>query len=283
MELHRIEPERELDLLREFLAASDPQDYLLDDIEEWVRDGRLWAGVDEGSWVAFGRVHDLGHGQGWVSGLRVAPSHRGRGVGGRFLDGLLADARAIGLTEVRAVIDDGNRASRQLFTRHRFRPVLEMTLRRAPARRSAAELLRPATPGDHLTGPVGWIPGVSGRADLLPGSDGGRLGRWDPRLPDRWVQEHKLYLGPCLAAAVQVDWQRQPRTMWVNPLQGEPASLFPALTALAAALGQDEWQAYLPSTEPLRRVYADLGLTPHAHWGDRIHLYERAENGTALT
>ncbi len=277
MEFHRLDPEHELERLCEFLSESDPRDYLLEDIDEWSRDGRLWVGVEGGSWVAFGRIHDLGHGEGWVSGLRVGLSRRGQGLGGQLLKGLLSDARSIGLTEVRAVIEDENRASRRLFARHGFRETFEMTLRRATARTMGAETLRPARAGDRLDGPIGWAPSLTGRVDLLPGSEGGRFGRWDLSLLDRWIKEGKLYVGPGLAAAVQVDWLREPRTMWVNPLRGEPGSLLPAVALLAETLGQEEWQGYLPSTEHLRQVYANLGLSPHTFWGDRIHLYERTQ------
>jgi RimJ/RimL family protein N-acetyltransferase len=281
MELHRLNPERELERLREFLSESDPRDYLLEDIEEWVRDGRLWVGVEGGSWVAFGRIHDLGHGEGWVSGLRVGLLRRGQGLGGQLLSGLLADARAVGLTELRAVIEEGNWASRRLFVRHGFRPVFEMTLRRAKAGTVGGEPLRLARIGDRIDGPIGWVPSLAGRVDLLPGPEGGRFGRWDPHILDRWIEEGKLYVGPKLAAAVQLDWLREPRTMWVNPLQGEPDSLLPAVALLAKTLGQEEWQAYLPSTEHLRKQYANLGLNPHASWGDRIHLYERTQPPSA--
>lgn len=281
MEMHRLDPEHELGRLREFFSESDPDDYLLEDLGEWTRDGRLWVGVEEGAWVAFGRVHDLGNGEGWVSGLRVGRSKRGLGLGGQLLSGLLSDAHSIGLTEVRAVIEDGNQPSRQLFARHGFRPVFEMTLRRAKARAMRAQPLHRAHIGDRLVGPIGWVPSRAGRVDLLPGFDGGRFGRWDPRILDRWIKEGKLYLGPGLAAAVQVDWLRDPRTMWANPLQGDPASLLPAIASLAKTLGQEEWQTYLPSTERLRQVYANLGLSPHALWGDRIHLYERTKDPSA--
>jgi GNAT superfamily N-acetyltransferase len=277
MDLRRIDPEHEVGRLREFLSESDPHDYLLEDIDEWIREGRLWAGVEGGSWVAFGRLHDLGRGEGWVSGLRVQLSRRGQGLGGKFLTGLLSDARSIGLTELRAVIEDGNLSSRRLFARLGFRPIFEMALRRAKAGPIGAGPLRPALAGEGLDGPIGWLPSRTGRVDLLPGTDGGRFGRWDPHILDRWIKEGKLYLGRELAAAVQVDWLREPRTMWVNPLQGEPGSLIPAIASLAKTLGKDEWQAYLPSTGDLRRVYANLGLSPHPHWGDRIHLYERIE------
>jgi RimJ/RimL family protein N-acetyltransferase len=278
---HRLDPEHDLERLREFLLDSDPRDYLLEDLDEWTRGGRLWVGMEGGSWVAFGRIHDLGHGEGWVSGLRVGLSRRGEGLGSQLLNCLLSDARSSGLTELRAVIEDGNQASRRLFDRHGFHPIFEMTLRRAKAGAVGAQPLRPARAGDRRDRPIGWLPSLTGRVDLLPGSEGGRFGRWDPHILERWSKEGKLYVGLELAAAVQVDWLREPRTMWVNPLQGDPDSLLPAIAALAKTLGQEEWQAYLPSTEHLRQVYASLGLSPHAFWGDRIHLYERTETSSA--
>jgi RimJ/RimL family protein N-acetyltransferase len=281
MELHRLDPRRELERLREFLSESDPRDYLLEDMDEWIRDGRLWVGMEGERWVAFGRIHDLGRGEGWLSGLRVGISRRRQGRGGHLLSGLLSDARSLGLTELRAVIEDGNQPSRRLFARYGFHPILEMTLRRAKAGAMEAEPLHQARTGDRLDGPIGWVPSRSGRVDLLPGSEGGRFGRWDPHILDRWIKEGKLYVGRELAAAVQVDWLREPRTLWVNPLQGDPTSLFPAVGFLAKTLGQEEWQAYLPSTELLRQRYASLGLSPHSFWRDRIHLYERTETPSA--
>jgi len=275
VELHRIDPELELERLREFLSESDPHDYLLPDLDEWARDGRLWVGVEGGRWVAFGRIHDLGHGEGWVSGLRVGISRRGQGLGSQLLSGMLSDARSVRLTELRAVIEAENLASRRLFSRHGFLPIVEMTLRCGKAATDVREPLRRARVGDRIDGPVGWIPSLTGRVDLLPGGEGGRFGRWHPHIADRWISEGKLYVGPGLAAAVQVDWLQEPRTMWVNPLQGEPGNLLPAIALLAKNLGQEEWQAYLPSTDSLRREYTGLGLGPHALWGDRIHLYER--------
>jgi len=281
MDLYRVNPDRDLPRLREFLSESDPHDYLLENIDEWIRDGRLWAGVEAGSWVAFGRVHDLGHREGWVSGLRVRLSRRGQGLGGEFLTGLLSDGHSLGLTELGAVIEDGNLASRRLFTRHGFHPICEMTLRCGTVETAGPEPLRPASTGEGLGGPIGWIPSRTQWVDLLPGTDGGRFGRWDPQIVVRWIKERKLYLGPGLAAAVQVDWLYEPRTMWVNPLRGEPSALIPAISSLARGLGQEGWQAYLPSTEELRREYANLGLRAHPHWGDRIQLYERVEGGAS--
>jgi N-acetylglutamate synthase-like GNAT family acetyltransferase len=282
MKLRRVDLNRDLNRLRDFLSATDPQDYLLEDFAEWTREGRLWVGEEQGEWVAFGRLHDLGDAEGWVSGMRVLPTRRRQGLGGRLLDRLLSDARTVRVTALRAVIEDGNVASRRLFDRFGFRPVAALTLRRGPARDSPANPFHRARPEDRLDGPVGWLPALSSRVDLLPGSDGGRFGTWRSSLLARWTEEGKLYLGPGLAVAVQVDWWKEPRTLWINPLQGDPALLLPALGPLTRMLGHEEWQAFLPSSEPLRAEYARCGTIPHPAWGDRVHLYERLDPSMAL-
>ena len=277
MDLHRIDPARDADRVREFLSSSDPDDYLLEGLDEWVREGRLYAGVEKGAWVVFARLHDLGDGEGWLSGMRVLSSRRGQGLGSEFVKGLLSEARASGLTDLRAVIEDENIASRRLVGHFGFRSAASMCLRRGLPDPTAPAVLRPAGPDDDLGGPVGWIPERTERVDLLPGTDGGRFGRWRPSLPRRWAEEGKLYLAPGIAAAVQEDWWREPRTLWVNPLRGSPAALFPAVAALTHSLGHEEWQAFLPSTDELRAEYHRLGALPHAAWGDRVQLYERSE------
>jgi len=277
MEWHRVDPSREADRVRAFLSEADPDDYLLEDLSEWVRDGRLWVGEENGQWCAFGRLHDLGSGEGWASGMRVLPARRGQGVGTGLLRALLSDARSIGVTAVRAVIEDGNLPSRRLFGRCGFDTVADLALRCGRAREVGGPTLRRARPDDRVDGPVEWVPAATRRVDLLPGSDGGRFGAWRSSLLARWAEEGKLYLGPGLAVAVQTDWWEEPRTLWVNPLRGEPDALFPALDRLTLTLNHEEWQAFLPSTDELRAKYAELGTFPHPAWGDRVGLYERIE------
>lgn len=275
MEWRLVDPRRDRNRVREFLTSADPNDYLLDELDSWVQDGRLWAGDDAGHWVAFGRLHDLGNSEGWVSGVRVDPARRQQGVGRALIEHLKADARHIGVSHLRAVIEDPNTASRRLFARCGFEAVLPLTLRCAPARHSSTPLTLHLAGADAVVEePVGWVPGLSGFVDLLPGSDGGRFGLWNPALPSKWQREGKLYVGPGLAVAVQLDWWRDPRTLWVNPLRGDPKTLLPQLDRLAWELRHEEWQGFLPSTDPLRAQYEALGTRPHPYWGDRVQLYQ---------
>ena len=278
MEFHRIDGDRELDHLRKFLSDSDPDDYLLDDIAEWIHRGRLWAGAEDEGWLAFGRLHDLGEGEGWVSGFRVAAPRRGKGLGGQLLGHILSDARLIGLTSLRAAIEVENVASSRLFARFGFRPVLEVTLRCGRPQSTEGTALEKARPGTRLPGRVGWFPERTGYVDLLPEVEGGRFGRWRPSLVERWANEGKLYVAPGLAVAVQMDWWKSPRTLWVNPLLGAPAPLVSAVSSLAHELNHEEWQAFfLPSTDEARATYDRLGLSRHPFWGDRVQIFERNE------
>jgi len=277
MEFHRVDPARELEAVRGFLSASDPNDYLLEDLADWIRHGRIWAGLEGGRWLAFGRLHDLGEHEGWVSGFRVDAAHRGHGLGGQLLGQIVSDALSIGLRSLRAAIEVENVASSRLFARSGFRPVLELTLRCGRARAGSGPALHRVPPGERWNGPVGWLPEATGYVDLLPGEDGGRFGRWRPSLAGRWSDEGKLYVAAGLAVAVQVDWWKSPRTLWANPLEGDLEALVGAVSALTAVLGHEEWQAFLPSAEGARREYDRLGLSPHPAWGDRVRVFERNE------
>ena len=281
MDFHRVDPRHELATLRDFLSAYDPNDYLLEDIAEWIHDGRLWAGSETGHWLAFGRLHDLGENEGWVSGFRVAARRRGQGLGGQLLGHIIADARSVGLTSLRASIEVENVASSRLFARSGFRPVLELTLRCGKARPGSGPVLPRWERGAVWPGPVGWLPQATGYVDVLPGEDGGRFGRWRRSLIERWTSEGKLYAAEGVAVAVQVDWWRSPRTLWVNPLQGDPGKLVDAVSALTASLGHEAWQAFLPSSEASRRDYQRLGLVPHPEWGDRVRIFERNDDRPA--
>ena len=277
MKFHRVNAARELEPLRAFLSSSDPSDYLLEDLPDWIRNGRLWAGVEGGNWLAFGRLHDLGENEGWVSGFRVAAPRRGQGLGGQLLRQIVSDAQSIGLTSLRATIEVENVASSRLFARSGFRPIFEVTLRCGRAGSGSASVLRRAETAARWSGSVGWLPQSTGYVDLLPGEDGGRFGRWRRSLPERWANEGKLYLADGLAVAVQVDWWKSPRTLWVNPLQGDPTRLVDAVSALTEALGHEQWQAFLPSADEARREYDRLGLFPHPAWGDRVRVFEWCE------
>jgi GNAT superfamily N-acetyltransferase len=278
---HRIDPEKDRERLRRFLSAIDPADYLLEGLTEWIREGRHWVAIEARTWVAFGRLHDLGDGEGWLSGARVVPERRGQGLGAILLERLISEADSTGISDLRVVIEDENIASSRLVHRFGFRPIQALTVRVGSPAVASDHPWHRASPVERLDGPVGWLASIVGRVDLLPGSDGGRFGAWRSSLVARWASEQKLYLGPDLAVGIQTDWWRNPRTLWVSPLRGDLSSLLPALGGLTNELGHEQWQAFLPSSEELRAQYERYGLKPHPHWGDRAHLYERGSHGSS--
>ena len=51
----------------------------------------------------------------WIDEVGVAPGVRGRGIGGRLMDAMLAEARAMGCREAWVLADPDNEAARRLY------------------------------------------------------------------------------------------------------------------------------------------------------------------------
>lgn len=84
----------------------------------------LWAAWENGRPVACGALRALGRGRGEIKAMRVAPGHRGAGLGGRILGQLLAEARRRGyrclLLETGA--GEAFARARSFYLRHGFTP-----------------------------------------------------------------------------------------------------------------------------------------------------------------
>jgi GNAT superfamily N-acetyltransferase len=99
----------------EFLA--DPRHHLAAALE---------AGRIVGMASAVHYVHPDKAPQLWINEVAVAPTHRGRGLGRRLIEALLAHGRALGCTEAWVLTDDaGNRAAHALYASAGGRPTPE--------------------------------------------------------------------------------------------------------------------------------------------------------------
>jgi GNAT superfamily N-acetyltransferase len=275
MEIRPLRNERERSALRAFLAEADAADYLLEEFDDWSREAAVYVGLHEGSIVALGRIHDLGEGDAWVSGVRVHPDLRRQGFGRKLVQELLDLAAARGCRTARAVTEDENAASRRLFGRLGFRPTAPLTLREGPARPPDAD--DPAIElavTDELPGRPGWFPGEFGVCDVIPHDHAGFFGAWRSALLGRWVGERKLWIGSDLAIVVLRDWIASPSTIWAQPLAGSADSVLSAFSVVAHRLGAEAWQAFLPADGDRPARYDALGAAPHATWGCRAHLFE---------
>lgn len=77
----------------------------------------LDAGVVVGMASAVDYVHPDKAPELWINELGVAPTHEGRGIGGRLLDALLAHGRTLGCTAAWVATEPGNARARRLYER----------------------------------------------------------------------------------------------------------------------------------------------------------------------
>ncbi len=68
--------------------------------------------------------------RGWIGGMAIVPTHRGRGYGSRLMTALVERARGLGLAALQLEVLDQNDAARRLYTRLGFvetRPLVVYT------------------------------------------------------------------------------------------------------------------------------------------------------------
>src|SRR4051812_30919236 len=104
----------------------DGDDYIAEVWEGWLHasDGPLLVGTLAGQPVALAKISDLGCGEGWIHGVRVAQPVQGRGYGRQMLERCLALARERGDHIVRLMTSSGNAAMQRLAGALGFRLAL---------------------------------------------------------------------------------------------------------------------------------------------------------------
>src|SRR3954452_3126985 len=82
----------------------------------------FWTVLDDGSVVGCGALKLLGDGHGEIKSMRVAASHRGRGIASTLLAHIVEQARRLGLT--RLSLETGSfeffDPARRLYAKHGF-------------------------------------------------------------------------------------------------------------------------------------------------------------------
>jgi GNAT superfamily N-acetyltransferase len=144
-----IRPVRPADRERVLEIVADVwegRDYIPQVFDEWVSDpgGSFQAGEQDGEVVAVQRLRPLAERIMYYGGLRVASSHRRRGLGRAMLRSAVEESRRLGFRVLRlATVAD---APRGLFESEGFRLALETKFWRAQRREGGdpPSLLRPA-------------------------------------------------------------------------------------------------------------------------------------------
>lgn len=128
-------------------------DYIESVWESWLSDatGNLLVAVTASNPVAIVHVTLLDATEGWIEGLRVAPTARRQGIGAALVAAALREARARGAVVCRMFTGSENLASRALFTAAGFEQVASLTGFEAAARAVAPSQALP--PGGALRTP----------------------------------------------------------------------------------------------------------------------------------
>ena len=115
--------ERVMELTRD---VWDGHDYLPRVFDDWVADASatFQAAEVDGTVVGVQRLRAYAQGIVWYEGLRVATSHRGRGIAAAMLDSAIAEAREQGFEEMR--LGTANPTAVGIFERAGFRRLIDV-------------------------------------------------------------------------------------------------------------------------------------------------------------
>jgi GNAT superfamily N-acetyltransferase len=218
----------------------DGEDYVPETFADWVADsiGAFTLAFAGPELAGFSKLTELGPGEWWLEGLRVAPAFRGQGVARalHFRGVELADE--LGWGTLRFATSAKNLPIHHLAAESGFHYVNEHALADCPAGGPLPPTLQPIAPAEYER----W------RDQLLKSPQFAALGglmedtwQWleiERRLPSL-LAERRLYWWRDAGLVIVHELPDEP-FMWVNYVDAPTAewpALFAALPALAAALG----------------------------------------------
>lgn len=255
-----VDRERVLEIVRD---VWDGMDYMPDVLDAWLADpgASFQAAEVDGVVVAVQRLRPIAPGIVFYEGLRVASTHRRRGIARAILRRALDEGRGLGFREIR--LYTGNPDAGRLFASEGFRLVAESSVWSA-SRLEGDDLPRLASPGEAAS-LARWLGGDPGWAAY-----GGVNPDWhatldvDADLLERLATLGRVRLGPgarALALVRELPRSRLPVTF----LAGSGAALQDLLTGLryeADSQGLRGVALLAPPTHPaagdLREVGYDL-------------------------
>jgi GNAT superfamily N-acetyltransferase len=85
--------------------------------DDWGRALVAWTGDEPIGYAVFAFCFSLEFGgrEAFLDEIYVTPGHRERGLGGRFLDLVEAEARSLGLRAIHLEVERGNRRAQQMY------------------------------------------------------------------------------------------------------------------------------------------------------------------------
>jgi hypothetical protein len=246
---------------------------------DWIqKQSPLGAWLD-GDVVAVVRLEDLGEGEGWCGGLRVAPELRRKGIGRMIMEYLMTVAKVRGIAILRDLIEEDNTPSRQLARSLGFRELM-----------MASHLAGTFTPGQRKVsataastvpdiGRLSWVRALGGYM-VTTGPERFRFARATKDRLAREVEWGTLYdLAEdrgcfLLSKPVRIAWANRIVRSFA-PLNGPLEDLIDAAESQTGGDGS-RVDGFLPIDARALQVAEDRGWKPGEMWGMRIVLCERS-------
>jgi GNAT superfamily N-acetyltransferase len=263
-------------------------DYVPGVWEDWLADeqGLVLVGQLGERVVALSKISFLPAGQVWLEGMRVEPDYRRRGIAGRFLDYALAHARQRGARVVRLGTGGHNTAVHIIAARAGMDCIATYVLWVAEPLPDApgplflgsdrAEQVQSFLQGSavlaHTTGlySAGWVWQELTARRMAQFLAGGQV-----------VAESAPGGGLAALAVISVD--TEDREVWLDFVDGQPASvtvLATAIRAHAARCGAESVRAMLPGLAWLRAAFRAAGYG-FGDWEGDLWIFERRLAGEA--
>lgn len=255
-------------------------DYLPHVFDEWVRDPNAWftAAELDGQLVGLQRLKPIGPGILWLEGLRVATTHRRRGIAKALLEAAVEQSRGLAFQEIRLATANPDAAA--LFRKSGYRSLVEVDLWRArrlegdePARMPPPEeaaRIWPLVSRDPALAAYGGVDADGGSALDISAGYLAELAR---------KGQLRVAAGGRSVASVHTGWGGDRK--WVGFISGSGAGLQDLLLALRFEAdidgmegvnlwapgdhpGLEDFNAtgYDSASEPFRMYYFALALQP---------------------
>ncbi len=267
--------------LRALLDRAVPDDYLLPMAAEWMAGGITLGGWRGSELLSVLRLDDLGDGEGWLGGLRVAPEFRKGGLGKELMHYTHKLATRRGFSHLRMFIEEENVASQRLSAAVGYAPILTLCHFAGQVTAEAGRpTVVPLSPEPPLRlGELPWLRSFGGFLSSMA-REGYRLVRATPSRLRVEAEAGTLFRSPTsgavfvLSTAQEVSWAPAPlRALF--PLQGTLGEILDGACG-AAGTSSLYLDLFLPPDPPVLSEAARRGLVRGVLWGNTVHLFERA-------
>lgn len=270
LHIRRAKPEDKDPVLAFTAKVWNGEDYIHEEWDDWLADhsGPLLIGEYSGQPVAMMKITDLGSGEAWLHGLRVADEARRRGVGRALVEHALQLVQQTGDEVARFMTGEENEPIHRIAAALGFQQVA-----------AGAWFVGRATPSERQLVPLDelhldWLLDQLRSSELLSRTHGLYAFHWRYQPLNRDAFREHFLAGQVLTLPDSDAWAIVDfEDPWLGFAHGDPQPLVALLHGLRAhpalATGQELFALVPPDCELAKRL-AEAGFRPESH-GERCY------------